>query len=153
MDETVSPTPRIEVLWRPGYPYCAWLRRGLERAGIDTVERDIWSDPGAAARVRAATGGDETVPTVIVGSRALVNPSVAQGLRGARGVPGRRGGTRRCGADDRNPSAGGRRGMDRGHRVGVSTARAVASEHHLAPGAGGARRGVAVAGRAGPAGG
>ncbi|MDQ3150193.1 MAG: NrdH-redoxin [Actinomycetota bacterium] len=84
MDETVSPTPRIEVLWRPGYPYCAWLRRGLERAGIDTVERDIWSDPGAAARVRAATGGDETVPTVIVGSRALVNPSVAQVVSAVR---------------------------------------------------------------------
>ncbi len=43
-----------------------------------TVERDIWSDPAAAARVRRATGGDETVPTAVVGSRALVNPSVAQ---------------------------------------------------------------------------
>ena len=84
MDETASPTSRIEVLWRPGCPYCAWLRRGLARASIDTVERDIWSDPDAAARVRAATGGDETVPTVIVGSRALVNPSVAQVVSAVR---------------------------------------------------------------------
>lgn len=66
----------IEVLWRPGCPYCSRLRRGLRRAGVTTVERDIWSDPDAAARVRAATGGDETVPTVLIGGRALVNPSV-----------------------------------------------------------------------------
>ncbi len=78
MSETSESTARIEVLWRPGCPFCSRLRRGLARAGIDTVEHDIWADPAAAARVRTATGGDETVPTVIVGSRALVNPSVAQ---------------------------------------------------------------------------
>lgn len=43
-----------------------------------TIEHDIWASPDAAARVRAATGGDEIVPTVIVGTRALVNPSVSQ---------------------------------------------------------------------------
>ncbi|WP_308283411.1 glutaredoxin family protein [Pseudonocardia nigra] len=86
MDEAVEHAPGalapasagIEVLWRPGCPYCSRLRRGLARAGIATVERNIWTDPAAAARVRAATGGDETVPTVVVGDRALVNPSVAE---------------------------------------------------------------------------
>jgi glutaredoxin len=68
----------VEVLWRPGCPYCGRLRRGLARAGVRTVERDIWSDPDAAARVRAATGGAETVPTVLVGARALVNPTARQ---------------------------------------------------------------------------
>jgi uncharacterized protein (DUF427 family)/glutaredoxin len=82
VDETS--TDRIEVLWRPGCPFCSRLRRGLARAGIDTVERDIWADPAAAARVRAATGGDETVPTVVVGARALVNPSVAQVVAAVR---------------------------------------------------------------------
>lgn len=71
-------TPVIEVLWRPGCPYCSRLRRELARAGVVTVEHDIWADPGAAARVRAATGGDETVPTVVVGNRALVNPRLHQ---------------------------------------------------------------------------
>ena len=85
MDETSSSTARIEVLWRPGCPFCSRLRRGLARAGIETVDRDIWSDPAAAARVRRATGGDETVPTVVVGSRALVNPSVAQVVEAVRG--------------------------------------------------------------------
>ncbi len=84
MDETSASAARIEVLWRPGCPYCSRLRRGLQRAGVDTVEHDIWSDPAAAARVRAATGGDETVPTVIVGTRTLVNPSVSQVLSALR---------------------------------------------------------------------
>jgi len=75
--EEAAPAVRIEVLWRPGCPFCSRLRRGLARAGIATVEHDIWADPEAAARVREVTGGDETVPTVLVGSRALVNPSVA----------------------------------------------------------------------------
>ncbi len=77
MGEEAAPAVRIEVLWRAGCPFCSRLRRGLARAGIATVEHDIWADPVAAARVREVTGGDETVPTVLVGSRALVNPSVA----------------------------------------------------------------------------
>lgn len=76
MDQTTR--PRVEVLWRPGCPYCSRLRRGLRRAGVETVEHDIWADPSAAARVRKVTGGDETVPTVVIGRQAMVNPSVAQ---------------------------------------------------------------------------
>ena len=68
----------IEVLWRPGCPFCSSLRRGLRRRAIVTTEINIWDDPGAAARVRAVTGGDETVPTVFVGTAALVNPSVRE---------------------------------------------------------------------------
>lgn len=68
----------IEVLWRPGCPFCANLRRGLRRRSISVTEIDIWQDHGAAARVRAVTGGDETVPTVFVGALALVNPSVRE---------------------------------------------------------------------------
>lgn len=68
----------VEVLWRPGCPYCARLRRGLRRRGIPTTELDIWNDKSAAARLRDVTGGDETVPTVFVGSVAIVNPAVRQ---------------------------------------------------------------------------
>lgn len=70
----------IEVLWRPGCPFCSNLRRGLRRRAIATTEINIWNDRGAAERVRAVTGGDETVPTVFVGSVALVNPSVREVL-------------------------------------------------------------------------
>ena len=77
-------TPVIEVLWRPGCPYCNRLRRDLARAGVVTVAHDIWADPGAAARVREVTGGDETVPTVVVGDRALVNPRLTQVVAAVR---------------------------------------------------------------------
>lgn len=70
--------PPVEVMWRPGCPFCGSLRRGLKRAGIATLEHDIWSSPEAAVRVRAAAGGNETVPTVFVAGQALVNPSVRQ---------------------------------------------------------------------------
>ncbi|MDV8009183.1 glutaredoxin domain-containing protein [Rhodococcus sp. IEGM 1318] len=68
----------IEVMWRPGCPFCRRLRSALGKRGISTTDIDIWSVPEAAARVRAATGGDETVPTVFIGRSALVNPSVKQ---------------------------------------------------------------------------
>jgi glutaredoxin len=82
---TTSPPP-VEVFWRPGCPFCSRLRSGLRRAGVSTVERNIWSDPEAAARVREVTGGDETVPTVLVGSRSLVNPSVSAVVSALRAV-------------------------------------------------------------------
>ncbi len=78
MTETNPTATSIEVMWRPGCPFCGSLRRGLRRAGVATTEHDIWSSADAAARVREATGGDETVPTVFVGDRALVNPSARQ---------------------------------------------------------------------------
>ena len=68
----------VEVLWRPGCPFCSLLRRGLRRRAIPTTEINIWEDPGAAARVCAVAGGDEIVPTVFVGTAALVNPSVQE---------------------------------------------------------------------------
>ena len=65
----------VTVYWRPGCPFCMTLRRGLRRSGLATREVDIWSDPSAAAFVRAHAGGNETVPTVDVGGTVLVNPS------------------------------------------------------------------------------
>lgn len=54
------------------------LRRGLERAGIETVDHDIWQDPDDAAIVRFHADGNETVPTVVIGDVGLVNPTVGQ---------------------------------------------------------------------------
>lgn len=67
----------IEVFWRPGCPYCASLRRGLAQRGIDATWRNIWEDEQARAQVRGANGGNETVPTVRVGTKVLSNPSSA----------------------------------------------------------------------------
>lgn len=68
----------VLVYWRPGCWYCSDLRSQLERAGIDYRPIDIWRDPVAAARVRSIADGNETVPTVVIGERALVNPSLGE---------------------------------------------------------------------------
>jgi mycoredoxin len=54
------------------------LRAGLQREGIETHEVNIWEDPEAAAFVRSVARGNETVPTVTVGSVSLVNPTAGE---------------------------------------------------------------------------
>jgi len=71
--------PRDVILyWRPMCGYCETLKAGLLQRGIDYQAVDIWADRSQAEIVRGATGGDEIVPTVQVGERFLVNPSVDQ---------------------------------------------------------------------------
>ncbi|MFI0984246.1 glutaredoxin domain-containing protein [Streptomyces exfoliatus] len=65
------------VYWRPGCVFCLRLRLRLGARARRAHWVDIWRDPEAAAVVRAATGGDETVPTVVVAGRAHVNPAPA----------------------------------------------------------------------------
>jgi mycoredoxin len=65
---------RPVVYWRPGCVFCLRLR---VRLGADADRLrwvDIWQDPAAAATVREITGGDETVPTVVIGGQGHVNP-------------------------------------------------------------------------------
>ncbi|WP_330175256.1 hypothetical protein OG875_18045 [Streptomyces sp. NBC_01498] len=68
---------RPVVFWRPGCTYCLRLRFRLGRRARELHWVDIWRDPAGAAAVRAANGGDETVPTVVVAGRAHVNPDPA----------------------------------------------------------------------------
>ncbi|HEX9832510.1 MAG TPA: glutaredoxin domain-containing protein [Mycobacterium sp.] len=73
----------IEVLWRPGCPFCSRLRRGLRRHGIATTEINIWKDPGAAKLVRAVTGGDGNGPHGFRGDRGA-GQSECEGSRQRR---------------------------------------------------------------------
>ena len=74
-----SDTPQqIDLYWRPGCGFCTGLRRGLDRLGIERVEHNIWDDEAHAATVRRHANGNETVPTVVVGDTAMVNPSAAE---------------------------------------------------------------------------
>ncbi|WGP13813.1 MULTISPECIES: glutaredoxin domain-containing protein [Streptomyces] len=68
---------RPVVYWRPGCTYCLRLRLRLGRDASRLHWVDIWGDPAGAAAVRAATGGDETVPTVVVADRPHINPDPA----------------------------------------------------------------------------
>jgi glutaredoxin len=66
----------VDVYWRPGCFFCTRLLKKLERTDLPLRLHNIWEDPDAAAVVRAAARGNETVPTVGVGDRHLVNPSL-----------------------------------------------------------------------------
>ncbi|WP_097869912.1 glutaredoxin domain-containing protein [Streptomyces sp. rh34] len=65
---------RPVVYWRPGCTYCLRLRLRLGRDASRLHWVDIRRDPAGAAEVRAANGGDETVPTVFVADRPHTNP-------------------------------------------------------------------------------
>lgn len=54
------------------------LGAGLKAANIPLNEHNIWESADDAAAVRAIADGNETVPTVIVGPVAMVNPSLKQ---------------------------------------------------------------------------
>ncbi|WP_434597827.1 glutaredoxin domain-containing protein [Streptomyces sp. A5-4] len=68
----------VVVYWRPGCPYCMKLRLRLRLARLRRTEVNIWKHPEAAAYVRSVADGNETVPTVTVAGRPMVNPSMRQ---------------------------------------------------------------------------
>ncbi|MCU1458492.1 MAG: glutaredoxin-like protein [Actinomycetia bacterium] len=70
----------VDFYTRPGCGFSARLFRGLDHRGIPMRLHDIWSDPEAAATVRAAARGNETVPTIGFGGEFLVNPGVDEVL-------------------------------------------------------------------------
>ncbi|ROQ60213.1 glutaredoxin-like protein [Streptomyces sp. 840.1] len=78
----------VVVYWRPGCPYCMKLRLRLRFTKLEYTEVNIWRDPDAAAFVRSVADGNETVPTVTVGGKAMVNPSKRQVMAAAARAPG-----------------------------------------------------------------
>lgn len=74
----------VVVYWRPGCPYCMKLRLRLRFTKLEYTEVNIWRDPEAAAFVRSVADGNETVPTVTVGGKAMVNPSKSQVVEAVR---------------------------------------------------------------------
>ena len=68
-------THEVVFYTRPRCPYSFRLRRALRRCGLPFSEVNIWRDAAAAAMVRSVADGNETVPTIHVGGRWLVNPT------------------------------------------------------------------------------
>ncbi|MDH3293912.1 MAG: NrdH-redoxin [Acidimicrobiia bacterium] len=68
----------IIVFWRPGCGFCMMLEGTLQAADLSYQRHNIWEDPEAAAFVRSVANGNETVPTVVVGDQAMVNPSICE---------------------------------------------------------------------------
>lgn len=70
MSQTQTPV----VYWRPGCGFCAMLERGLTAGGVEYERRNIWDDAEAAEFVRMVNDGNETVPTVVIGTDVYTNP-------------------------------------------------------------------------------
>ena len=58
--------------------YCRRLKRQMEDEGIAFREVDLDEDGTHSERIVAATGGYRTVPTLEVGARLLVNPTMGE---------------------------------------------------------------------------
>ncbi|MFH9348812.1 glutaredoxin domain-containing protein [Kitasatospora sp. NPDC017646] len=78
----------VVLYWRPLCSYCMKLCLGLLFTRLRYSRRftrvNIWKDPDAAAFVRSVADGQETVPTVTVDGRPMVNPSLRQLLDATR---------------------------------------------------------------------
>jgi mycoredoxin len=79
-----GPAPAVTVYWRPGCFFCSRLLRGLERDGVVVELRNIWTDDEARAFVRQHNRGNETVPTVVVGTEVWTNPDLRTVTRALR---------------------------------------------------------------------
>jgi mycoredoxin len=64
----------VVVYWRPGCGYCNRLLKMLRAEGVTLQLHNIWEDPTAREFVQAHNRGNETVPTVTVGTVTRTNP-------------------------------------------------------------------------------
>jgi mycoredoxin len=68
----------ITMYSTPWCGYCRRLKRQFDEAGIAYREIDVDATPGFDERIIEASGGFRTVPTVEVGDRLLVNPTLTE---------------------------------------------------------------------------
>jgi mycoredoxin len=74
----------IVIYWRPDCLFCLDLLVRLKFTRLRYRKVDIRKDSDARAFVRSVADGNETVPTVVVAGRALVNPSKRQLIEAVR---------------------------------------------------------------------
>ncbi|MGB7449112.1 MAG: glutaredoxin domain-containing protein [Ornithinimicrobium sp.] len=70
---STQPSP-VTIYWRPGCGFCARLRTSLGPDAEKATWVNIWDDQEAAAYVREANEGSETVPTVVLDGVPVTNP-------------------------------------------------------------------------------
>ncbi|MBM7167711.1 NrdH-redoxin [Streptomyces sp. G44] len=73
----------VVIYWRPMCTYCIKLLLRLRFSRLRYTTVNIWKNPQAAGFVRSVAGGNETVPTVTVAGRPMVNPTGRQLLDAA----------------------------------------------------------------------
>lgn len=84
-DKRTSAGPLVTLYWRPGCAFCMRLRLVLRWHHLRVDQVNIWTDPDAAAFVRSVADGNETVPTVVIDGRAVVNPAPGKVVAAIRG--------------------------------------------------------------------
>lgn len=72
--EALASGADVVIYHRPGCSFCIRMKTVLGAAGKQATWVDIWDDEEAAAFVRSANNGNETVPTVVIGGKAHTNP-------------------------------------------------------------------------------
>ncbi|MDI9598221.1 MAG: Glutaredoxin-3 [Actinobacteria bacterium ADurb.BinA094] len=55
----------VTIYTEPGCPYCAAAKQDLEARGIEYVEIDVYTTPGARERLAEITGGMTVVPVLV----------------------------------------------------------------------------------------
>jgi mycoredoxin len=74
----------VVIYWRPDCVFCLNLLARLKFTRLRYRKVNIRTDPRARAFVRSVADGNETVPTVVVAGRALVNPSKQELIEAVR---------------------------------------------------------------------
>jgi len=62
----IGPDQLLELYVSPTCPYCAEARAYYDGCGIEYVVHDAQNDPAERERMFAYTGGDPTVPAIVV---------------------------------------------------------------------------------------
>jgi glutaredoxin 3 len=55
----------VTIYTEPGCPYCAAAKQDLEARGVEYVEIDVYTTPGARERLAEITGGMTVVPVLV----------------------------------------------------------------------------------------
>jgi glutaredoxin 3 len=64
--KNVPPGMKVELYISPSCPYCAQALDYYERAGVPHTVHDAQNDPRARRRMFGYTGGDPTVPAILI---------------------------------------------------------------------------------------
>jgi len=84
VDQERDERDEIVIYWRPDCVFCLDLLLRLKFTRLRYRKLNIRKDPRARAFVRSVAAGNETVPTVVVAGRAVVNPSTRQLIEAVR---------------------------------------------------------------------
>ena len=64
--ERLEPGHRVEMYVSPTCPYCVQAREHFDARGYPYTVYDAQNDPSQRAKMFAFTGGDPTVPAIVV---------------------------------------------------------------------------------------